>query len=112
MTKMTEAGMRRDHRGGQSGSHERARRREREQAGEHRPGLAAEPGRGPGARSGAEAGRGPGARSGADGGRGTDASRPDGAQEVARIGDTISMMLDRLRDAAAAHDQDCAQDRD
>ena len=40
------------------------------------------------------------------------ASRADGGQEAPRIGDTISMMLDRLRDAAAAHDQDCAQDRD
>ena len=117
MTKVTEAArMRRDHRGSRSDSCERAPRRER--AGEHRAGLVAD------AHDGADAGHGPDARSGADSGRGPEggretegaseahASRASGGQEGTRIGDTLTMMLDRLRDAAAAHDQDCAQDRD
>jgi hypothetical protein len=105
MTKVTgAAGMRRDHRGSHSDSRELAPRRERERAGERRPGPAADAGRGPDAASGADGGP------GADAASGPDAVRPDGAQGAARMGDTISMMLDRLRDAAAAHDEDCAPD--
>jgi len=64
------------------------------------------------AHSGADAGRGPASGRGPEGASEAQASRADGDQEATRIGDTISMMLDRLRLAAAAHDQDCAQDRD
>jgi hypothetical protein len=76
------------------------------------PRGAADGGRVPEGGRGPEGDRGPHGGSEPEGASEAQASRADGGQEGTRIGDTLSMMLDRLRDAAAAHDQDCAQDKD